>query len=266
MRNHFDVLSLKGGVGKTTISWLLARALANRHPKRPVLLIDADLLGTCIGDHLLTDRGSWSGQFNLTHLLMAPPEELEEQVITGELPIYLVPASRVWVCPSHAWAGSVAPWPAVDSHLIGALAAHETAGDWVHTVLDAVRRGLAKKEGVAPEDCFVVVDHSPGMAAVQRRAVARGEGKQAGRVLVVGPDLVDQEAARVFLDIEANPQQWVVARNRQRRSDDLLRHSRTIQIPTQDDLLHGGFSLATLPAPNSDLEKAADALLNELLR
>jgi cellulose biosynthesis protein BcsQ len=75
---RLDVMSLKGGVGKTTLAYALAWAQATRS-RRPVLLIDADLTGTCLGD-LLDPVVAWHLEANLAHLLCEPPDTLPEQL------------------------------------------------------------------------------------------------------------------------------------------------------------------------------------------
>lgn len=285
---RIDVFSLKGGVGKSTVSYLLARELGSRTPGRPALLIDADLLGTCVGDMLVPlsdDR--WSSRFNLAHLLTVAPETIEEHIHAGRLALYdqggrplgkdQAKDAEVWFAPSHAWSGKVDGIPAPDERLIGALAAHETAGDWVHAVMDAVEQGLCRFGAISAPSA-VVVDHSPGMAAVQRRALERGvTGKKSGsryaRILVVGPDWVDQRATVDFLEREAHPEHWVVVRNRERRGVDgqpVADHADlpedNILFPTVPDCLHGGGSLVEMASKDSPLADAVKLLADRLLQ
>lgn len=174
-----DVFSVKGGVGKTTASVLLARAQAERS-KKPVLLIDADLTGTCLGDLLAPNiSGDWNEVTNLAHLICGPPETLDEALVRAELPVYaLAPdphsppadyhisrlaefSNQVLYCPSHG--NSTRP-RVVDLRVLQALAGHETAGGWVRLVIKEV---IAATCLVAGPLGGVIVDHSPGLAALQ---------------------------------------------------------------------------------------------------
>lgn len=174
-----DVFSVKGGVGKTTVSVLLARAQA-AHSKKPVLLIDADLTGTCLGDLVAPNiSGDWNEVPNLAHLICDPPETLDDALIPSELPVYAIPeepqsqplehqvsllrdyAKRVLYCPSHG--NSTSP-RVIDTRVLQALAGHETAGGWVRLVIEKVIKATRKITGTLGG---VVVDHSPGLAALQ---------------------------------------------------------------------------------------------------
>ncbi len=78
MTKRLDVFSLKGGVGKTTVSVFLARTLAHA-AAAPVLLVDLDLTGTCVGD-LLENWAfpTWPVNPNLVDLVCGRPELLPE--------------------------------------------------------------------------------------------------------------------------------------------------------------------------------------------
>ncbi len=52
--------SVKGGVGKSTLSTILALGLARRHPEIQVVLIDLDLTGTSLSDVLPLCAPRWS--------------------------------------------------------------------------------------------------------------------------------------------------------------------------------------------------------------
>jgi hypothetical protein len=52
--------SVKGGVGKSTLSTFLALGLARRHPKAQVVLIDLDLTGTSLSDVLPLSAPRWA--------------------------------------------------------------------------------------------------------------------------------------------------------------------------------------------------------------
>lgn len=172
-----DVMSVKGGVGKSTLAYLLARAQAETS-KLPVLIIDADLTGTCLGD-LLDHQVSpaWASTMNLAHLLSDPPEALLDTLQPATLPVYLHdPASpsgnaavrpdrscgaRIVYCPSHG--DSTLP-TAVDRPILEALLAHETAGGWIRHVIEQVISATVTAIGPLGG---VLVDHAPGMGILQ---------------------------------------------------------------------------------------------------
>lgn len=198
--SRVDVLSVKGGVGKTTIAYSLAHAQAT-YSKRPVLLIDADLTGTCVGD-LLDPLVSWHRQRNLAHLLCDPPDTLPEAVGPDHLPVYRVSdvtTSRdarrasgadgpgVVFCPSHAY--SSAP-STVDRAVLEALIGQETAGAWVRYVLDRLIEATAEALGPLGG---VVVDHGPGLATLQAAILGDVAKAPTGRTvaLVTSCDRVD---------------------------------------------------------------------------
>lgn len=233
-----DVFSVKGGVGKTTVSYLLARAQA-RISDRPVLLIDADLTGTCVGD--LLDEGTeptWDAVLNLAHLICDRPESLPERLERRSLPVYVHEpgrasgseparihqvaagvAGRVVYCPSHA--DSVLP-RVVDREVLQALIGHETAGGWVRHVLARV---IAVTEQVSGGLGGVIVDHAPGVAALQSMTLEDIRQVQRGRsaanptrraVMMTTCDRVDLKMCRAFHAREARrirrATTWVVNR------------------------------------------------------
>jgi hypothetical protein len=53
--------SVKGGVGKSTLSVISAIALAHEHPEIPVFLVDMDLTGTSLADVLPLLAPKWDG-------------------------------------------------------------------------------------------------------------------------------------------------------------------------------------------------------------
>ncbi|MBK7534648.1 MAG: P-loop NTPase [Myxococcales bacterium] len=193
-----DVFSVKGGVGKTTVSVALAHAQA-AHSKKPVLLVDADLTGTCLG-HLLAPaiNGDWNQVHNLAHLICDPPETLDDALVRDRIPVYRLPsqhnadpkhhhvsrvenfAGQVLYCPSHG--NSTAP-NFVDPRVLQALVGHETAGGWVRLVIKKIIKATAD---VAGELGGVIVDHSPGMAALQTATLEDiGEAPGVRRALFV---------------------------------------------------------------------------------
>ncbi|HFE43998.1 MAG TPA: hypothetical protein ENJ18_00700, partial [Nannocystis exedens] len=80
--------SVKGGVGKSTLSTALALGLARRHPDRQVVLIDLDLTGTSLSDVLPLCAPRWSS--NKLDLLKAPDhgffsaDETQERITRRE--------------------------------------------------------------------------------------------------------------------------------------------------------------------------------------
>lgn len=62
----YSIHSVKGGVGKSTLSTAIAHTLACRHRGTEVFLIDMDLTGTSLGDALPLEAPSWpEGQVDL---------------------------------------------------------------------------------------------------------------------------------------------------------------------------------------------------------
>ena len=216
-----DVFSAKGGVGKTTVAYRLARTWAEES-KRPVLLVDADLSGTCLGDLVeCTASPGWHEQQNLIHLVCGRPEELPEQLDLTRLPVYELRAApdetplrvgasvsgpKVVFCPSHAETyfhtpGGVEP---VDLPVLQALLGHESAGGWVgHVIQNVISATDERVGGLAG----TVVDHGPGIGALQwsqmsaidaELAKATRENRPSRRraLAVVTRDLVDLAAAR----------------------------------------------------------------------
>lgn len=53
--------SVKGGVGKSTLSVVTALALAHKHPGAAVFLVDMDLTGTSLADVLPLEAPKWEG-------------------------------------------------------------------------------------------------------------------------------------------------------------------------------------------------------------
>lgn len=59
--NCFSFHSVKGGVGKSTLSTFTACALAHEHPESQVYLVDMDLTGTSLADVLPLEAPRWDG-------------------------------------------------------------------------------------------------------------------------------------------------------------------------------------------------------------
>ncbi len=57
----FSFHSVKGGVGKSTLSTFTACALAYEHPEAQVFLVDMDLTGTSLADVLPLEAPRWEG-------------------------------------------------------------------------------------------------------------------------------------------------------------------------------------------------------------
>jgi hypothetical protein len=214
-----DVFSVSGGAGKTLIAVRLAQMQARRM-NAPVLLIDADIGGPCLGD-LLESWASppWDTTENLLHLICGRPEYLPEHLLPGKLPVYRMrdacpedvekrrPAivtqpirgePAVLLCPSHAHSTN----PRVELAVIHALLGHESAGGWIgyliHNVIDAVNRLMEGRLG------GVIVDHGPSMGALQSAALREGlrqsplanDEPERRAVIVSTPRAADLAAAR----------------------------------------------------------------------
>lgn len=213
-----DVFSAKGGVGKTTVAFRLAKALASTR-QRPALIVDADLAGTCLGD-LLERTVVWKKQPNLTQLVCGRPEDLPE----AKLPVYQFrpssPAEKpreldknvkgpaILFCPSHAESevGTGKRRQPVNHAVLQALVGQESAGGWVGHVITHVIEMTAAVLSDAGGLAGVVVDHGPGTGALQwaeMRAIneelddakkkSRASPRQA--VFITSRDLVDLAAA-----------------------------------------------------------------------
>jgi hypothetical protein len=229
---RIDVFSVKGGVGKTTVASRLAAERAIRSEK-PVLIIDADLTGTCLGD-LLEPRVNppWFGRMTLTNLVCERPEDLPEHLEAGRLPVYELPLGyalngdkgptevsilqapvrrpAVLFCPSHP--DSAVPKEKVfppNPGVLHALIGHESAGGWVSYVIEQV---ILRAYEIAGELDSVVVDHGPGIGALQWSTLASIEKSLRGSVagtakdpsrfcaFVVSRDLVDLAGMRKLYD------------------------------------------------------------------
>lgn len=216
MPRRIDVFSTKGGVGKTTLAFHIAQTQAQKSG-RPSLLIDADLTGSCLGNLLepWIDR-KWPLQSNLVPLLCGTPELLPE-TLAADLPVYeLRPAAppagqsraplrvtapiarpAVLFCPSHA--DSV--HAAVSRPVLQALINHESAAGWVGHVIEAVIRRTAE---VAGDLAAVVVDHGPGMAALQWSTLLAINEAAHGRAHPHGPDRALLVTTGDLVDLKAN--------------------------------------------------------------
>ncbi len=183
---RIDIFSAKGGVGKTTVAYRLARICA-RKSGNSVLLVDADLTGTCFGDLVepwVTTL--WRQQMNLIQLVYGCPEALPEHLAQDTLPVYELRVAppvgdnigscrasnatkpgTVLFCPSH-------PDTSIQingkNHLVKlavlqALLGHESAGGWVRYVIEQV---VTATDTLVPQGLgFVIVDHGPGIGALQ---------------------------------------------------------------------------------------------------
>lgn len=196
-----DVFSLKGGVGKTSISILLAQAQKDKK-NQSVLVVDADLTGTCIGDLLeFWAAPGWSAQANLAHLICGAPETLDEQ-LRKNLPVYVHRASpptnedrtprrlvksqktaELLFCPSHAEStrGAKNALPEVQRSVLQAITGHENAGGFIGFVIDTLIAEVHENHPL----CGVVVDHGPGLAALQAATLAQQRGRADQRSLFV---------------------------------------------------------------------------------
>ncbi len=174
---RIDIFSQKGGVGKTSLAILMAKHFVSK--KRNVLIVDADLTGSCIGDAIAPDLiDPWESIPGLTQLICGSPDLLLDNV--ANTPIYWFDPSwtdididkmkiqpptgfGICFCPSHLYpdVGSFAK-------ILRALAAHETSGNWVRHVIQMV---INQTRQIVGDEIVVIVDHSPGMAALQQAAL-----------------------------------------------------------------------------------------------
>jgi hypothetical protein len=78
--------SVKGGVGKSTLSVLTAVALADEHPEARVYLVDMDLTGTSVADVLPLEAPRWEGVADGEPLdLLKPPSGFHDHERTRDL-------------------------------------------------------------------------------------------------------------------------------------------------------------------------------------
>lgn len=226
-----DVFSLKGGVGKTSISILLAQAQKTKK-NQSVLVVDADLTGTCIGDLLeFWAAPGWSAQANLAHLICGAPETLDEQ-LRKNLPVYvhrpspptnedrtprrLVKSQKtaeLLFCPSHAEStrGPKNALPEVQRSVLQAITGHENAGGFIGFVIDTLIAEVHENHPL----CGVVVDHGPGLAALQAATLAQQRGRADQRSLFVTTgDAVDlamiHEYAKTLDLVDQDATCWLV--------------------------------------------------------
>jgi hypothetical protein len=174
---RIDIFSQKGGVGKTSLAILMAKHFVS---SSHVLIVDADLTGSCLGDAIAPHVVKpWEEIDGLSQLICDAPETLVDAVKSP--PVYRFDPRRltedatklriqtapeensIVFCPSHLYA---------DDHkhanVLRALAAHESSGNWVRHVIQSVINATIKILG---DNLVVIVDHSPGMAALQQACI-----------------------------------------------------------------------------------------------
>ena len=238
-----------------------------------MLLIDADLTGTCLGD-LLDSRVPWYLTSNLAHLLCDPPDTLAEALGGDRLPVYIESeptsagtpqrASRadgaaVVFCPSHAY--STQP-SAISRPVLEALIGQETAGGWVRHVLDRLIEATIASLGPLGG---VVVDHGPGLAALQSAVLGDIHARSHGRkvAVVTSCDRVDLamcKATSQSLMQELREAIWIVNRAEatwRADSDDpeieAGWHAAALRI-SQDDRVQAAYRRSALTTAPLDLE------------
>jgi hypothetical protein len=236
-----DIFSTKGGVGKTTISFLLASLQAEKG-RKPVLLVDADLTGTCLGDLIQPwAEPSWHSRMNLIHLICTTVPERLKDLLREQLPVYKYEpqagpgqqaqrltggtgGNTLLFCPSHAYATQPTAIPASVLH---ALLGHESAGGWVQYVIEELIQVTRDKAG---ELGAVVVDHGPGIGALQDAILQslKAEDKDTQRLALVvtsrdGVDLAStaefDQKHLVHLDQKMREKKVVWAVNRVQRTE-----------------------------------------------
>lgn len=192
---RIDVLSFKGGVGKTTVSWQLARHIAEQE-KGPVLLIDADLTGTSLGEFLFPSH-PWHQELNLAHLLVMEPERLPE-TLRDRPPVRefsslaqqsdrLTPPADVLLCQSHALSSE-----RIELEILHALLAQESVGGWVHHVISLIAKSVHKRWPLKA----LIVDHSPGIGNLQEKVILDA---RSSKVFVTSLDLPDVQMVYRYL-------------------------------------------------------------------
>jgi hypothetical protein len=197
-----DMFSVSGGVGKTPLAVRLAR-LQSMTQGKPVLLVDADVIGPCLGDMLESWASPrWRDTPNLLHLICGRPEYLLEHLRPESLPVYRMrdkqPADpkaqepervtaalrgkpAVLFCPHHLYSTRLGielaedeelrpqmargMKPLVEPMVVHALLAHESAGGWIGHVIDQVIRATDRLLGWSLGG--VIVDHGPALGTLQ---------------------------------------------------------------------------------------------------
>lgn len=207
-----DVFSLKGGVGKTTLSVLLANSIAGLYEppsvegkdRKTVLVIDADLTGTCLGD-LLQVLVTWPEEANLAHLVCGRPECMGELLAPAKLPVYVYDVARqgevlrlqatasearVLFCPSMAET-TAEGMPDVQREILQAMLSHENAGGFISFIIERI---IDRVKEIEPGLETVIVDHGPGLSALQWANLKLGDGKERRTLFVTSRDAVDLRA------------------------------------------------------------------------
>lgn len=263
-----DIFSAKGGVGKTTVAYRLAKESSKNGT---VLLIDADLTGTCLGDLIepRVDIG-WSEQYNLTHLICGGPEHLPELLGKEKIPVYEIGATSgssakrvdakvainaLLFCPSHpeTYVDIDGKYETVNPAVLHALLGHESAGGWVRYVIEQIIN--ATDTLLVGKSEMVIVDHGPGIGALQwaelcaiekehKEALAEKRASMRLALFVTSRDVVDlatckaiDERMRTARMQIADRAVWVI--NRVPTSDRTLWRK-----PIEADLGHSGIGPA----------------------
>lgn len=230
-----DVLSTMGGVGKTLLALRLAHAQAQRSG-RPVLLVDADLTGPCLGD-VVEAAVNWENAADLVRLICGRPELLPEELDRDHLPVYVqrehVPADlqperaspsagpgALLFCPSVAPSADITR---VHPEVIHALLGNESAGGWVGYVIEQVIDATERMLGRTGSDAKLggtIVDHGASMGPLQWATLAGCNDDEDRRLLFVSTaDMVDLTAVvqldraieKLFPKIGAR-RRWVINR------------------------------------------------------
>jgi hypothetical protein len=283
-----DIFSLKGGVGKTTLAVLLAKAQA-QVSGRPVLIVDADLTGTCVGDVLQGWASpGWHEVEGLAHLVCGPPELLSERLIAP--PLY-VPAllpdgtparvePRRWseagergallFCPSHAEPAPSEGVPLVAPAVLNALLGHESGARWIAQVIE---RLIESAERVTGGLGGALVDHGPGMGALQRGAfadLAQPATPTRRGLFVTSCDAVDLLATHKFDEATRAPERaslvWCVNRVGSIEAGWQTRHCPSYvatnggqKLEAWQIMRFGGWYEQALPLPSVDTLATANA-------
>jgi len=199
-----NVISRKGGTGKTTLGLLLATHFADRGDDHRALVLDLDFLGTQLLEGLAPLLAEHPKQVagedrTLASWLFEPPwtasgRELGETALGLELP-------RVWVAPSQT--------RPVDIERLFPLLEWETETHYLCGRLEQALVALVRSEGWRDAEAVtVVLDNGPGQVGLAAALPSHGWDYLRGQrpccryanVYVCTPDAPDVFSANLWLE------------------------------------------------------------------